>query len=169
MPETVVTRICYSCKVEKPLEHFVTKKNKPFGKGYQCRPCGSAERKAAHLINKDADREWAKNYRRRPEVRERDRLLAEKRRKNPAEKLKFQARLAISDRISRGVIIRPKNCQKCGRTCKPEAHHHKGYAPEHRLDVLWLCGDCHTAIDLPPVTPLQKLLGPVPSVSLPPN
>jgi hypothetical protein len=24
-----------------------------------------------------------------------------------------------------------------------EAHHHRGYGPEHVLDVIWLCRGCH--------------------------
>jgi hypothetical protein len=167
MSNTVVTRICYSCKLEKPLDHFVTKKNKPFGKAYQCRLCGSAERKATHIKNKDADKEWARQYHQRPAVKERARLYSHKRRKNPAEKIKIQARLAVSDRVIRGKLIRSESCQQCGLLCKTEAHHHKGYERKYWLDVIWLCPECHRVIDLPPVKPLQKLLGPVPSVSAP--
>lgn len=40
-------------------------------------------------------------------------------------------------------FTRPDNCEACGRTCVPHAHHYKGYEPEHWLDVQWLCVPCH--------------------------
>jgi hypothetical protein len=37
-------------------------------------------------------------------------------------------------------LIRPESCSRCGKKCKPHAHH-KDY--EKPLDVLWLCIVCH--------------------------
>lgn len=31
-----------------------------------------------------------------------------------------------------------------------QAHHHRGYSPEHWLDVEWLCPTCHGKADNPP-------------------
>ena len=57
-----------------------------------------------------------------------------------------RARYAVSDAVKSGKIQRPDKCQSCGVSCRPEAHHHKGYEKEFRLDVLWLCGPCHRRI-----------------------
>lgn len=35
-------------------------------------------------------------------------------------------------------------CSVCGAE-RVHAHHHKGYAPEHELDVVWLCPRHHMA------------------------
>jgi hypothetical protein len=45
--------------------------------------------------------------------------------------------------IRKGTLKRPCECSKCGATGDIEAHHHLGYAPEHWLDVIWMCIKCH--------------------------
>lgn len=52
-------------------------------------------------------------------------------------RLERRAHAAVSRAIKSGVLVR-KPCQECGRT-PTHAHHHNGYAPEHVLDVVWLC------------------------------
>lgn len=42
--------------------------------------------------------------------------------------------------VATGRIVK-KPC-RCGRT-DVQAHHFLGYAPEHELDVVWLCPPCH--------------------------
>lgn len=56
---------------------------------------------------------------------------------------KDKARSAVVRAIRKGKLIRPDHCSKCGKECKPEAHHHNGYEKSHRLDVIWVCRDCH--------------------------
>jgi hypothetical protein len=76
------------------------------------------------------------------------------------------ARQAVHKAIRRGDLIRPDACVKCGLQAGDvipwpwpldgmpprvvgliHAHHHKGYAHEHWLDVQWLCRSCHVATD----------------------
>mgnify|MGYP007072099648 CR=1 FL=1 len=53
--------------------------------------------------------------------------------------------------IQRGQLVRPDLCSRCGQVPPPgkdgrsgiHAHHHKGYAEEFALDVVWLCAKCH--------------------------
>jgi ribosomal protein S27AE len=54
-----------------------------------------------------------------------------------------RAHRAVDYAIETGRLVRPKECSKCGATGRIEAHHHKGYAREHYLDVVWLCEPCH--------------------------
>jgi hypothetical protein len=52
----------------------------------------------------------------------------------------------LAEALKQGKMIRPTECSKCHVTCKPQAHHHKGYAEKYRLDVVWLCRPCHNKI-----------------------
>lgn len=42
-----------------------------------------------------------------------------------------------------GQIKPNSQCKQCGAAGELEAHHHRGYARAHRLDVIWLCAECH--------------------------
>ncbi len=54
------------------------------------------------------------------------------------------AQAAVQRAVRRGVLPKPDSilCD-CGTTAV-EYHHHKGYAPEHWLDVIAVCQGCHT-------------------------
>ena len=63
------------------------------------------------------------------------------------------ARYYVTNATRDGILIRPEHCQKCkiknwgiGRSMI-EAHHHKGYSKENRLNVIWLCSNCHKLAD----------------------
>jgi len=55
---------------------------------------------------------------------------------------KERARNLIHKATSRGKLKRPRQCEKCGKRCKPEAHH-KNYSKPYQ--VTWLCRTCHLA------------------------
>lgn len=65
--------------------------------------------------------------------------------------MKNKARNAVNLALYRKVIMKPDACESGGKYGVPcsdgklTAHHHKGYHPEHWLDVEWLCPSCHTA------------------------
>lgn len=42
--------------------------------------------------------------------------------------------------VQTGKLIRPNVCSKCGKECKPQAHH-EDYSKA--LEVIWLCSQCH--------------------------
>lgn len=75
----------------------------------------------------------------------------------------YRAWYAVKSAIRRGILIRPETCQRCG--CRPgltkrgrskiEAHHYKGYAPEHHLTVEFLCSKCHKLADAEMLPPPQ--------------
>jgi hypothetical protein len=99
-----------------------------------------ADYHAAHPeVNKAAvQRWWIRN-------REKQRAYtAEWRKKHP---LQYRANVAVSKAVKRGDLVRPNLCSQCGKRCKPQAHHHKGYAEEFWLDVIWLCRPCHVLAD----------------------
>lgn len=62
----------------------------------------------------------------------------------PARRLAIEA---VRQAMRSGKAKRPMACDECGKQCKPQAHHHLGYAKEHWLAVRWLCPVCHRAAD----------------------
>jgi transposase-like protein len=74
--------------------------------------------------------------------------LERMRRLNRASQLKYpekqKARKAVVLAIKSGKLIRPESCSACMKTCVPEAHH-DSYDQDKRLDVRWLCKQCHEA------------------------
>jgi len=56
---------------------------------------------------------------------------------------KATAWVAVWKAVRAGVLKRPEWCPRCGVICKPQAHHYKGYDPQHRLDIIWSCQPCH--------------------------
>lgn len=69
------------------------------------------------------------------------------------------ARSKVTNALRRGDLVRPSTCSRCQRLCKPQAHHHRGYAEEFWLDVIWLCKRCHTAEHYPdrPFNPESRI------------
>jgi len=59
--------------------------------------------------------------------------------------LQDQARRALYAALKSGRIRKLSTCQRCGMVARVQGHHYRGYAPEHRLDVLWLCRPCHSS------------------------
>ena len=45
-------RRCAECETIKPLNEIHNDKNRPFGKSYRCKPCGSRHREIGHLKSK---------------------------------------------------------------------------------------------------------------------
>jgi len=62
----------------------------------------------------------------------------------PEREARKMAYAAVRTALRSGALVRPGECSDCERKMAGiHGHHHKGYAPEHRLDVVWLCWDCH--------------------------
>ncbi len=55
------------------------------------------------------------------------------------------ARMTIGLAVRSGTLPRASTlfCHNCGEPAQ-QWHHHKGYAPEHRLDVIPVCKKCHS-------------------------
>lgn len=85
-----------------------------------------------------------KAWRSQPEVRKkRNKLHAASVARHPERKL---ARRAVYRARRDGKLV-PTPCAVCSTTENIEAHHHRGYSPEHRLDVIWLCRRHHREAD----------------------
>lgn len=103
---------------------------------YPCRGCGGLTAQSRRYY--DANRDKWQSLPRESKERHRERV-AEHRKRN---RDMYLAHKAVATAISRGKLDR-KPCALCGSGTRVHAHHHNGYSPEHRLDVVWLCFVCH--------------------------
>lgn len=62
-------------------------------------------------------------------------------------KEKVAARTAIFVSARGGVINKPTECELCRGHKKLSAHHWHGYDKLYKLDVLWLCNECHPLME----------------------
>lgn len=130
-------KACSHCKATKPIEEFNRRSARPGGRDYHCRACQA--KKVARLRRNPTWRA-AKNAKPRSAKEKADaaRCMAAWRARN---RDKSRAHGAVSYAKRKGILV-PAPCA-CGSTEALQAHHHRGYAPEHRLDVIWLCRPCH--------------------------
>lgn len=165
---------CCTCRRTLPIEQFHRNKSQGDGRDPRCKECRSreaAERNARPHVKKRRAETARKRYlkkreqilrqtsayaktptgravnarcskawERTPEARAWRRTWKQM---NPE---KAKAYSALHTALRSGQIAKPKSCQKCGATGRISGHHHKGYSPEHQLDVEWLCYKCHNNI-----------------------
>ena len=59
------------------------------------------------------------------------------------------AHRAVGRARKNGELEVREDCERCGRVGRRiEAHHYRGYAPEHRLEVWQVCRPCHKLIEV---------------------
>jgi hypothetical protein len=159
----ITSRICTTCKIEKPFEEFGNSKKGKWGKREICKPCKRIKDREYERANTDKmtakhDRWVKKNaahladyrhkrYEENPEPYKARAIEYRKSKKNePVKKYKYKyphkkkAHLYVELAVHYGHLIRPDRCSKCGVECKPQGHHHDYDLP---LDVTWLCTKCH--------------------------
>lgn len=73
-----------------------------------------------------------------------EKVRAEVKRHQEKHRDKYLARQWVRRAVARGKIIKPKNCQICNIEASRIEGHHEDYSK--RLEVLWLCVDCHKKI-----------------------
>lgn len=86
--------------------------------------------------------DYYRDYTAQPERKAKQR--EHQRRYYAADPARGRARAAVSHALAAGKIA-PQPCAAASCECsgRIEAHHHCGYAPEHWLDVVWLCRAHH--------------------------
>ena len=157
MAETIISIRCTKCNRTLPQSCYFKDRSRPDGLDSWCKACKKAyaqskSGKAAHLkamqkyrehgTGKEADRRYEQSVKGK---HSRCRQGAKHRLKYPE---KHKARTAVGNAIKAGALPHPTtlNCV-CGHFAR-EYHHHLGYAPEHRLDVIPMCIQCHHDLHL---------------------
>jgi hypothetical protein len=139
-------KTCSRCKLSKPESEFYAERRAKDGLASHCKKC--------HCVRTDAyRRSHLERMRELNRVRPKDPLRHKKYiEKNPGVRAKnrqrwrelnriaHRAHTALSKAIMSGKIVKPAQCEQCGRTGVLHGHHHD-YAK--KLEVTWLCVKCH--------------------------
>jgi hypothetical protein len=128
---------CSSCHSLLPRDEFSKGKNSD-GLRSACRACCSESQRKYYYLNGGKEMKDAYYILHREELLPKLRMNGGDTHYNPE---KQPARIAVSRAVSSGKINRPNECEICHKQVKTEAHHHNGY--NNRLDVMWLCPQCH--------------------------
>ena len=120
--QVLISRKCYKCKLEKPLEEFQSDLGKKFGRSHMCLECGNKK-----YVEISPDKK-AKMVARRKEILK----------TNPVAFKKQKARDEFRKAVQSGRVKRLP-CEVCGNP-KTDGHHEDYGKP---LDVAWLCRNHH--------------------------
>ena len=149
------TKHCPKCNTWKPRSEFYKNRTTYDGLQGKCKQCqkkyqGSPEfREILKNCYVKTQGFFQKRYNQSERGRDVQNKLQKKYKSEHPEH--YSAHKAVANAIRHGILERPKRCQNWedggehkGRI---ESHHHLGYAPEHHLDVQWLCRRCHDIAD----------------------
>ena len=161
-------KTCNGCSTEKDYLYFYKNKTTKDGFATQCKSCMSAHSKAYYAANTEELKAKSTAYR-QANVEELkatakdyyaanfdtiaaynkawkqanpDKVATYQQAKLLKSPEKTKARMAVSNAIRAGTLIRPNECSSCNISCKPDGHHDNYDEP---LNVRWLCRKCHTA------------------------
>lgn len=157
-------KICTRCKDIKPLDEFHNNATRPDGKTDWCKVCASEYKSRPETLAMQRRRKaspkgqaWQRNYWTTDAYKESQRRYRQsKKGKRAAEKHtsrykgRYPERIIAKDAVNNAVRdgklppIQEQKCQHCD-SCA-DHYHHWSYLPEHRLDVIPLCKDCHIAL-----------------------
>lgn len=133
-------KVCFKCKTEKPITSFYVHPQMGDGRLNKCKDCTKRDVANNYRANRDYYREYERQRFNRPERKAQVAQYQTRRRQRFPEK--EAARAAVGNAVRDGKIIRPAECQGCGRIGHIEAHHPDYSKP---LEVMWLCFRCHRA------------------------
>jgi ribosomal protein S27AE len=112
---------CPTCGQNKPSAEFNRSKSRRTGYQGECRICQNSRKAKWQRENRPKQRASARRW----ELANREKMLAHR---------------AVETALARGHMTKPSNCQRCGEGGLIHGHH-EDYS--QRLDVKWLCPDCH--------------------------
>lgn len=127
-------------------EERCAKQRAKYGADPELRRANNEASRRNYLARKEHFRALAKAYAKTERGKDAIRKAHARERELFPERIK--ARYCVSNAVRDGRLKKAKACEQCGKRGRIEAHHHKGYEPEHRLDVQWLCPPCHDIADL---------------------
>ena len=142
---------CFKCGIEKPLSQFYKHSKMIDGHLNKCKECTKNDSTNNRWKNIDRIREYDRirgSLPHRVKAREEYQKTVRGRKASGRAKAKWSrnnperrhAQAILGHRVRIGEIIKPEQCQRCGRIAKLHGHHHDYSKP---LDVEWLCPICH--------------------------
>lgn len=145
------SKVCGKCLEQKPSSEFYRDRHRSDGITWSCKACSKAAHKA--YVQTDAGKASIRRHldsgKRRESTRRWEKTDSGKEivRKIYCNKLasgKIAAHSAVRKALKTGRLHRKLICSECFCHGPTNFHHHKGYAKEHRLDVVELCAGCHS-------------------------
>jgi len=144
MSETIVTKRCCTCKhFKSPSEfHKSHRKRDKDGLQPQCKTCKKQYQQQYRKTEKGKNAQ--KRYKQSPKGKNTFNKCMNRYRIIHPEYEKAVS--AVQCAVQIGKLPRPNSLQcSCGKSAK-QYHHYRGYAPEHRLDVVAVCNVCHSKL-----------------------
>lgn len=152
-------KTCAKCKQTKPLAQFGRDRSRKDGLTCWCKMCKNIADRERYRADPEKENartsQYQKNNRAKANAWKRkwrkanpEKILATKVRYRRKHTDRDKARAAVSRavRCKKLPAVTTLKCIRCGKQAS-EYHHHKGYAEEHRLDVVPACIKCHRILD----------------------
>lgn len=130
------TKQCTKCGEMLPLDEFGPDRLNRDGKRSECRKCDREKARKYYWSHKEEKRAYNNQYHQDHRIE----LIAQAKHRIESDADKAKAKWVFKDAIRREKLIRPDECSKCGKPCKPDGHHADYTKP---LKVVWLCRSCH--------------------------
>ena len=160
MSKSIVTKTCTKCKIEQPTSNFHKDVSAKSGLCFWCKTCRKAHkaryrktpqgkltnrRSCAHFLATPSGQAWTVQYRAQYRKTLAGKMASKKAyaKRYKKHRDRVRARMHVHYLVRIGRLPRPKTLMcPCGAQAQ-EYHHHKGYSPEHKADVIPLCIPCH--------------------------
>jgi len=137
----MITKKCFKCGKEKPLDDFYSHPRMKDGHLGKCKACTKSDVHLRGIEHKDERREYERKRWLDPARRAANaRAAKEWGARNPEKK---RAQVAINNAVRDGRIIKPEACDICGQKARLHGHHTDYSEP---LIVVWMCVRCHSAM-----------------------
>lgn len=135
-------KVCFKCGELKPLSAFYKHPRMADGYVNKCKECNKKD-------VRNNRKEKVEYYREYDNVRNLDKTSKRYLSKiengaayRKANQEKRKAQSAVASAILSCKIVKPVNCDYCGKECKLHGHH-SAYSEDMHLAVTWLCPECH--------------------------
>lgn len=175
MAEIIISKRCSKCKVIKAISEFHRESRRKDGHRASCKICDKQYQQSETAkesqkrtsrkyrqtekgkeVHRKSYRKWAKsekgkNWKKKYRQTEKGKISRRKYAKifSAQHPNQDKAHKAVKKAIKDGRLpkVGSLKCHYCPTTAE-EYHHHKGYAPEHWLDVIPACIDCHNHLPI---------------------
>lgn len=138
-----MTKVCFKCHVEKPLDEFYRHSQMADGHLSKCAACAKYDVVMARRTNPEKVRSYDRLRARLPHRRAlMIKMTARQRAEHPEH---IAAQGAAQRAVDAGALVQPEMCEGCGVKFDQLDKHHGDYSKP--LAVVWLCKPCHAIAD----------------------